>query len=278
MAYFSLVPANGSESSWLESLLYLSEQCEEITCGILPLWNHLMAYEHAPITEALIDIQASGIACGLEVLRSFESLRPGFPEVRDVRGEQFMIRTGQEPSIHQTVEFKGYQFWSADHHRVWQARTNGFTYSHLAPYESWELLRKEARSIWEEFRGRTEAVPKRLAVRFINRFDLPSKGDFADYFQTVPRIPPKLDTGLAGYLMQLVLPQRDIDATAIITQTPMPSGRPDTTSVVLDIDLYRDTHVPNDEVSIWNIFEQLRDRKNLLFEESITDKAREVIR
>lgn len=237
-----------------------------------------MAYDHAPITEALIDIQATGIDCGLEVLRSFESLRPGFSEVRDVRGEQFVIRTGQEPSIQQTTQFSGYQFWSSDHRRVWQARTNGYSYSHLTPYVSWELLSEEARSLWGEFRERTGAIPKRLAVRFINRFDIPMRSDFADYFQTVPRIPPKLDTGLAGYLMQLVLPQRDLEAIAIITQTPMPSVRPETTSVVLDIDLYRDTNVPTEETLVWELFEQFRDRKNVLFEESITDKAREVIR
>jgi len=117
-----------------------------------------------------------------------------------------------------------------------------------------------------------------MAVRYINRFDLPITGDFADYFLTVPRIPPKLDTGLAGYLMQLVLPQRDLEAVAVITQTPMAPPRPDFASVILDIDLYRDKNVPQDEGKLWDLFEEFRNRKNFLFEESISNKAREVIR
>jgi uncharacterized protein (TIGR04255 family) len=214
----------------------------------------------------------------MDELRKLQEIRPEFSEVHEIRRDQFLIKTGQETSVKQTKEAAGFQFWCSDKRRVWQARTNGFSFSHLTPYESWDALKTDARSVWVEFRKRTGAIPTRLAVRYINRFQLPSKGDFADYFATVPRIPPKLDTGLAAYLMQIVLPQRDLQAVAIITQTPIANPRPESFFVVLDIDLFRDKNVPQTEEEIWDLFDKLRDRKNFLFEESITDKAREVIR
>ncbi|MFN5625028.1 MAG: TIGR04255 family protein, partial [Planctomyces sp.] len=48
------------------------------------------------------------------------------------------------------------------------------------------------------------------------------------------------------------------------------------TSVVLDIDLFQDHALPNDEAELWKCFEALHDRKNEIFEACITDAAREL--
>jgi len=117
-------------------------------------------------------------------------------------------------------------------------------------------------------------------VRYINRFDLPSDGNLEprDYFRIVPELPRELDTGLAGWFMQLVLPQADLDAVAILTQTQVTPVRPGTASFVLDIDLSRTVDVPQNEAGLWALFNRFRERKNHLFEMSLQDKAREMIR
>ena len=83
---------------------------------------------------------------------------------------------------------------------------------------------------------------------------------------------------LASFLMQLVMPQPDAQATAIVTEAMLRPPRPDCVSVLLDIDVYRDTTVPNDEEEIWNYFERLRLLKNDLFESSITDRSRDLFK
>ncbi len=243
-----------------------------------------MPYARAPISEAILDIRAGGISCDLSVLRSLGEGSPEFPEVREIKKDEYQVRlsSGQEsnPVASRVQTIFGYQFWSSDKTRVWQARNDGFTISHLRPYENWETLIGEATALWRVFRSATGAIPTRLAVRYINRFDIPceTKINYEDYFRTVPQIPPELDTGLAGYLMQLIIPQQDLKAVAILTQTPTAPPQPNIVSLILDIDLYREIDVPQDDPSILDLFESFRKRKNHLFEMSLQEKARELIR
>jgi len=76
--------------------------------------------------------------------------------------------------------------------------------------------------------------------------------------------------------MQIRLPQSDIASTAILNQTIVPSDKAGCTSVVLDIDLFQDHALPNDECELWDCFKALHDRKNEIFEACITDAAREM--
>jgi uncharacterized protein (TIGR04255 family) len=78
--------------------------------------------------------------------------------------------------------------------------------------------------------------------------------------------------------MQLQIPQDDIDAMLVLNEAFEPQQDPDIVSVILDIDLFRDVHLPGDEEELWALFEQLRERKNEVFEASITDRTRELIK
>ena len=77
--------------------------------------------------------------------------------------------------------------------------------------------------------------------------------------------------------MQLNIPQPDIDAMLTLNQAQVAPAQPNTTALVLDIDLYREKNIPQDEEAIWELFANLRHRKNKIFEMCITDVARELI-
>jgi uncharacterized protein (TIGR04255 family) len=64
----------------------------------------------------------------------------------------------------------------------------------------------------------------------------------------------------------------------VLNEAMVPPPRDNVASVLLDIDLYRDTDIPTEDEAIWAIFEQLRVRKNEAFEACITDAARKLIR
>ena len=72
-----------------------------------------------------------------------------------------------------------------------------------------------------------EAI-ERLAVRYINRIDVPSPGiDLKQYFRTSPEISPDLPQELSGYFMQLTLPQPDLGGAVLINQAIIPPPKPD---------------------------------------------------
>jgi uncharacterized protein (TIGR04255 family) len=176
----------------------------------------------------------------------------------------------------------GHMFVSEDEKQIFQARMDGFTFSRLAPYDRWEPFQAEAQRLWEIYRRHVEPTAIiRAAVRYINRLDLPFPFvELKDYLRTTPEVSPDFPRGaLSGYVMQLHIPQDDIGAMLILSQAlvPPPEGT-EITSVLLDIDLFKEISTAVDEDTLWEVFETLHARKNVLFEACITDLTREVIR
>ncbi|HAG97354.1 MAG TPA: TIGR04255 family protein, partial [Ktedonobacter sp.] len=52
---------------------------------------------------------------------------------------------------------------------------------------------------------------------------------------------------------------------------------PEVVTVIFDLDLFRQKIWNSDDEDIWSFLEELRYRKNEVFEASITDKTRELI-
>src|ERR1700722_11726801 len=97
----------------------------------------------------------------------------------------------ERPTVTTTVpEVKGYACWATDKRRVVQARVNGFSFAHLAPYDRWEVLRDDAKVWWSRYGELTHpARVTRCAVRFINRLELPlPMGDLSDYLRRLPEM------------------------------------------------------------------------------------------
>jgi uncharacterized protein (TIGR04255 family) len=116
-------------------------------------------------------------------------------------------------------------------------------------------------------------------VRYINRLDLPLPlEDFKDYLRTVPEVSSDLPQGLSGLLMQLAIPQEDIGALLLLNEALLPSPDPDTVSILLDIDLFRELETSIDEEELWRTLDQFRVRKNYVFEACITERTKELIR
>ncbi len=76
--------------------------------------------------------------------------------------------------------------------------------------------------------------------------------------------------------MQLQMKQSDLDALLVVNETLAPQTEPTRLPVVFDIDVAREHVWPVDSVEVWDFLDKLRDRKNEVFEASITDDARKL--
>jgi uncharacterized protein (TIGR04255 family) len=176
-----------------------------------------------------------------------------------------------------SAEDIGYLHRSEDGLQLYQARTNGFTFSRLAEYTSWNEVSGEARRLWAKYRAIAHPGPiTRIALRYINRLDLPLPlVDFSRYLRTAPQLSTDLPQGLSGYFMQLQVPLPDTRTACVINETIIePSVKQNTVAVVLDIDVFRTSELPQDDEQLWEQMEQLRHEKNRVFEACITDEAR----
>lgn len=237
-------------------------------------------YPHAPITEAIIDIQCSA-ALNIAELNKVNVDEPAYPTTEKLFFGSGAMQFGPDANAVALARSEplGFVFRSTDRLNIYQARTNGFTFSRLAEYTSWAEVSAEARRLWDRYRTVvTPAGITRVALRYINRLDLPQPvGDFSTYLRTAPQLSTDLPQGMSGYFMQLQLPMPEIQGTCIINQTIIePPVKPDTLPVVLDIDVFRTADLPANETQLWDQLEQLRHAKNHVFESCITDEARKL--
>lgn len=236
-----------------------------------------MLYSKAPITEATLDIRVSAIqTIPLDRLEALQvMLGEGYIEKQNLQFSEFLVQPEIQASAHRAQQI-GFRFIHSDKRRIVQARIDGFAFSLLAPYESWESFSQEAQKLWARYREHIQPdAITRLAVRYINQLDVPSPTvELKDYLATVPEIAPGLPQVLERYFMQLVLRMDENQARAIINQGLVPPPIPQTTSIILDIDVFRDESVPQDEQGIWYAFEDLRKGKNRIFDASITERAK----
>ena len=233
--------------------------------------------ERAPITEALLDLAFEADA-SLEATEAFaKSVVGSYPDAAPVQtieaffsvtpGQAGMAGGGQSNSI-------GRICWNAEKTRAVQARVNGFTVNHVKRYDSWAVLRGEARPLWEQYAALIK--PKsvsRVALRYINRLRLPSVGRLGDYMLTYPQLGPSLPRSVGTFLMRVELQFTDT-RMAIVTQTvaPLESGV-DERDLILDIDaVSRRSFDPNDP-EIWEELDQLRAIKNTCFCGSLQEQT-----
>jgi uncharacterized protein (TIGR04255 family) len=238
-------------------------------------------YSKAPITEAIIDLKVT-LPEGFSVNKLTElhsQISDRFPTIEPMQASSLLFQAGPTIKIDASHQHNGFLFRSEDGLRIFQATLSGFTCNRLAPYETWENFRDEARYLWDIYKDTCKpSSVTRAAVRYINRLDLPGPVlDFKDFLRTVPEVSPDLPQGLSNFFMQLQIPQEDLNCMLIINEAFVPPTSPERVSVILDFDLYREQIWQSDDEDIWRFLEELRHRKNQAFEASITERTRRLI-
>jgi uncharacterized protein (TIGR04255 family) len=241
-------------------------------------------FPKAPIIEALIDIRTQppqdASLVKLEALHAFIQVEYPEKQKRTMWEGQFQLKNEKDPLTTTRHQLVGYMFKSADGKQAVQFRLDGFTFSRLRPYTRWEEVFSEAKRLWDVYRIHANPVRvNRLATRYINSIEIPSKKfDYDDYFTTAPKMPKGLPQVLTHFFTRVVVPFPDEGVTAIIAQTPSEKPDPINTSVILDIDVFKELSLSPEDAKIDDILAILRNVKNEIFFGSVTDKTKELFR
>ena len=246
----------------------------------------------APIVEAVIEVRARAEARWEEqaITNHIKSRLPEYPSVLSSRAVQLRMEFTQpgaqaaQPSPTEQVVhdmgWRGLRCESADKRHVAQFNRDGFVFSRLAPYESWDQFEREGLRLWQlhtELAQPTEA--QRLGLRFINRIAVPQEGlRLEDYLEAPPRAPQGMDLPLAGFLHQDTLTVSGYPYGITFTQTVQPPQAPETGGLILDIDVFTTQPLNLDENKLDRHLSEMRWLKNKVFFGSITRKVLETIR
>jgi uncharacterized protein (TIGR04255 family) len=237
----------------------------------------------APIVEAVIEIRARTNQT-LEETSLRSTLEPklagyGFLDsVREYHGE-VKFEVGKVPSQKvQDVRWKGIRFRSSDEKHIAQFNRDGFAFSRLEPYLTWEDLESEGQRLWNIYKDLAQpAEIQRLGLRFINRIKLPP-GEllFEDYIQPAPSALRDLDLPFHSFMHKdtLAVPGHSYAINVIRTIQQLNGG----VALILDIDVFTTQGFDLDEGVLARRLLEMRWLKNKVFFGSITEKALEMFR
>jgi uncharacterized protein (TIGR04255 family) len=235
---------------------------------------------NAPIVEAVIDFK---------VLRR-EGVSPDrFADLQSAIGPrysqailmqsieaQFILSQEKVPSSSTATAPIGWQY-RADS-MVAQFRVDGFTFSKLEPYATWGDVFSEALRLWAVYLKAAEpAEVARIAVRYINRLQVPVPAQISDYLAAPPLVPPPISQQLRQFLCRFVIDDVGRNASAVIVQASEPLIGPPAMTLLIDIDAFKENlAIAPDDSRLSEMFLQLRDLKNEIFFASITERTAEM--
>jgi len=237
---------------------------------------------NAPIREAIVDIKVAPVISVDVLTPVFESLKSSFPQQEVMQQSTFGFELGPHVMRSSRLDgaIQGRRLTSVDGKHIVQFRVDGFTFSRLPPYETWETMREHAEPLWNLYREHSKAEKiSRAAVRYINVMSLPMPiVDFKEYLSAPPSLPASLPQELGGFFSRVILIHRDIDAAAFVTQA-LESSLDNKVQVILDIDVFKEPKTADweaSDVQTWGKLEEMRNFKNRIFFESITEKTAEL--
>jgi uncharacterized protein (TIGR04255 family) len=150
----------------------------------------------------------------------------------------------------------------------------------LTPYMDWAHIRDSAKRLWELYVSSVKPTSvTRLAVRYINALPIPLPvPELNDYFTAAPEVPSTLPQMMRAFLQRVVIFDEATNTFVTIIQASDEDAEARSLTnqaiIFFDIDAYQQVNLgSNDSNAVWGKFEELRDFKNRVFFEHITEKA-----
>lgn len=234
-------------------------------------------YQRPPITEAVIEARlASPIDDKL-----FEKLRKSSQKRYENISEEVEIEFRFDAigsNAAQTVGVSGIRMDRNDAVDILIIKKDILAVCRLAPYCGWEELANRADDEWDRWAKIIGDRPfERLGIRFINRIDVPTKGDgkfdIGSFVKFEPTRPPSLVGTARGFSCTVAGVAID-DYLVNVTATLVPSPLIDHAGILLDIDIGAEKLASFTDLK--GKREQARAIKNTIFEELITDASRQL--
>jgi uncharacterized protein (TIGR04255 family) len=230
--------------------------------------------KNPPIVEAVIGISVPRLAEGIleqlkELAAQMLELNYQGPTPVSQSNFQFVIKEGQS-SVENRDFLLGWRFDSKDKLHSVQFKIDGFVFSRLGSYQTWEQFRGEAKKLWDLYYR--VIAPTELAefgVRYINKVFIPQGEQVSDYLTVYPYIPQGLPQDVLDSFMRLGLPLEAPQGRFTHQHILLPPEKPGYATVILDND-FRFSAIGLSEGKLWEQLEEVRQLKDDYFRKILT--------
>jgi uncharacterized protein (TIGR04255 family) len=239
-------------------------------------------YRKPPIVEATFECifepsKSWSLASPASLYEYLKADYPAEPTVISAGTLEVTTREGAiTPSFRVPPETQRYQFATSDGLYLVRVSREVLSLHVLAPYPGWPTFRTR---IEQALRSYIEVVKpeeaKRISLRYVNSIDLRKKlVEFPSYFNMPFQVPDGLDFAIESFFLRFEALRPD-HTRLIQTFASMPG---ESVSVILDLDLIRERSYKSNDFNrtLLDEIDSLREIERDVFEETITDKLREI--
>lgn len=240
-------------------------------------------YQQPPITEAVIGINFEENIEEVVLSDLQSNFSKYYPNHQLVENVNFKVEIDASADNPKTTSIKeiGHRLSTSDQTELLILLPKTFTVSQLAPYPGWDVFFDRFARDWKILKRKLGFQPiRRIGVRYINRIDIPLEGEIVEhekYLGIFPNITSKFGP-LSAYAVQVEIFMKDLECRLNINSAAVPSPVLNHSSFVIDQDISREVNVPQKDDAILGLIEQIRSRKNEVFESCVTDQARELFK
>lgn len=247
-----------------------------------------MGYKRPPITEAVIGITFSSPINSTQLDSITNKFQATYPHKQQVSTFDLSVEINSADPKDNRADFKptvGHRLSTDDQTQLLVLWPNSVILSQLPPYQGWEAFIQRFERDWGLLK-RTLGYQQisRIGVRYINRIDIPASlaageketlVEHEQFLNIYPKLPDMLNP-LDAYAVQASIYLKDIDCQLTINSASVPSPLLKYVSFVIDIDIYSDKAVPQSDPQIMELLNNIRTKKNMIFESCISHSAREL--
>lgn len=239
-----------------------------------------IAYARPPITEAVIGITFSSPMDSKKLIRVNKALQKYYPHKQDVYTVNYSLEFNMIDVVDNKTNLEkilGHRLSTNDQTQLVVLWPNSITLSQLAPYKGWGNFIERFERDWgalKKILGFQQI--SRIGVRYINRIDIPAKVSVIEHEQFLniyPKLPDMLNP-LEAYAMQASVTLKDINCQLTINTTSVPSPLLEHASFVIDTDIFSDKNPPQSDSDLIKLLNNIRTKKNQVFEACISQPAR----
>lgn len=240
-------------------------------------------YKRPPITEAIIGITFAEQLDATKLGKANKKFVKAYPQHVEVKNISLMVELSQEGQANadDTQVTIGHRRSNQDADELLVLWPSEFVVSQLAPYPGWEAFIARFERDWKTWKQVTGfRQVSRIGVRFINRIDIPlidNKVDHEKYLNIYTQL-PGLISEVGAYGVQMATAIEDIKCTLKLNSGTVSAPILSHGSFLLDLDFGRMIDVPQSDADVLALLNQIRVKKNEVFEACITNRARKLFR
>jgi uncharacterized protein (TIGR04255 family) len=236
--------------------------------------------KNPPIVEAAIGITVPKLPDSLldrlkELNVSTDGVSYQPPSRASQNSVEFKIVDGQSTAVTRDVHL-GWRWESSDKLHAIQFKLDGFAFSRMGRYETWESFTGEAKRLWEVyFSAIGPSAVSEYGVRYINKVFIPVGEELEKYLQVYPKTPDNpawiINESVMRLRIQIDSPR---SGTFVHQHVLVPSERLNFAAVILDNDFrYSAEGLSGEE--LWASIDAVRDVKDSYFLKLITKELLE---